>query len=65
MQYYVLTCYLFIIFVTVEYASILIIQNTAQSHDVWPKQIDNVFGSTICVAFLICNYIYVYFMYSR
>ena len=64
MQYYVLTCYLFIIFVIVEYASILILQDEAQPRDVCHKLIDNIFGSIICFAFIVCNVMYIYFMYS-
>ena len=64
MQYYVLTCYLFIIFVIVEYASILVLQDEAQPRDVLTNMIDNIFGSTMCVAFLIGNAMYISFMYS-
>ena len=62
MHYYVLTCYIFVLFAIAEYALILLIQDSQELRGNAAKSTDNRFGTALCVSFLFCNVVFIYSM---
>ena len=55
-------CLFFVLIAIAEYACILILHHTNDLEGAGAKSIDYIFGSVICLTFMICNVMLFYFL---